>query len=294
MNQISKNVFSKGLNRDYDPAEVNAYSMVDNINGRLMFNERGTLDWVEDNGNKFSFKLEANSGADLNRYIPIGYTGDGNIKIIFSVSDTPDGVTGFYYSEIGILATDSEGNGFYETLFNDQNDINSELLNFKEVNQICARFLYENDKTVRVYWVDGVRTVAPKSNPPRVFTMAYDSSLPRNDVSAYSPVTSSVHSINSQAEFLPGIIKFRQTLSGDILTGVYQYTYRLVTNDGYDFWYTEVEKSNDSLDLRIHVLHDKGNINYRRDRLEFNNTNFTVDNLNKMNSLYYHIKSNSI
>ena len=210
MKQISKNVFSKGLNRDYDPAEVNAYSMVDNINGRLMFNERGTLDWVEDNGNSFSFTLEANSGIDTNRYIPIGYTGDGNIKIIFSKSTVETAPSsGLYYSEIGILGTDSNGNGFYETIFNDQNDINNELLNFNENNQICARFLYENDKTVRVYWVDGVRTVAPKSNPPRVFTMAYDSSFPRNDVSAYSPVTSSVHSINSQAEFLPGIIKFR-------------------------------------------------------------------------------------
>lgn len=237
MAQISKNVFSKGLSRDNDPANISAYSMVDNINGRIMFNQRGTLDWVEDNGNSFSFTLDADSGGDPNRYIPIGYAGDGNIKVIFSVRED------LAHSEIGILGTDSEGNGVYETLFNDQNDINNELLNFNPENQIAARFLYENDETIRVYWVDGVRTVAPRSNPPRVFTFEFDKSSTRNDVSAYLPVTSTVHSINSQAEFSPGIIKFIRSISGDVLTGVYQYTYRLLTNDGYvSPWTTPTKK----------------------------------------------------
>ena len=253
MTQITKNVFNKGLSRDYDPSNVTAYSMVDNINGRIMFNKNGTLDWVEDNGNQYSWTLNADSGNDPNRYIPIGYAGDGNIKIIFSVSSSPittgpNAGPNNFYSEIGILGVNEDGVGSYETLFNDQNDINNELLEFRPENQICARFLYENDKTIRVYWVDGVRKAsAPlkESKPPRVFTFEFDNTInaPRNDVSAYSPVTSTVHSINSQAEFQPGIIKYRRTISGDILTGVYQYTYRLLTLDGYATpWTTPTKK----------------------------------------------------
>lgn len=251
MTKISKNIFSKGLNQDYDPANVSAYSMADNINGRIMFNRKGTLDWVEDSGNKISFTLNANAGADPNRYTPIGVTGDGNIKVLFSVStvETTPG-SGLFFSEIGIIGTDSDGNGTYATLFNDTSD--PDLLNFSAQNQICARFLYENDETIRVYWVDGVRTVVPKSNPPRVFTFKFNNNFFRNVVGAYSPVSSSVHSINSQAEFFPGLIKFVKSISGTILTGVYQYTYRLLTSDGYSSpWITPTRKvfaTSDSVD----------------------------------------------
>lgn len=232
MAKISKNIFSKGLNRDYDPTNVNAYSMVDNINGKLMFNENGTLDWVEDNGNKYSFSLNANSGNDSNRYVPIGYAGDGNIKVIFSVREDLSA------SEIGILGTDTNGIGTYKTLFNDT--AQTEKLNFNPQNQITARFLYENDKTIRVYWVDGVEST---SNPPRVFTFEHDSTKERNDVTSYSAVTSSAHSIDSQAEFNQGIIKYKEKINGSLFTGVYQYTYRLITNDGYSTpWVTPTKK----------------------------------------------------
>jgi len=251
MAQISKNVFSKGLNRDYDPTNVSATSMVDNINGKLMFNKKGTLDWVEDNGNILSFTLNANSGADTNRYVPLGYAGDGNIKIIFSVRED------LSFSEIGILGFDKNGDGTYATLFNDTSD--AEKLNFKSTNQICARFLYENNETIRVYWVDGVES---DSNPPRVFTIKYNPTLEKNDVTAYSAVTDTVHSIDSQAEFNPGLIKYEQKISGNILTGVYQYTYRLLTDDGYaTSWVTPTNK--------IFVTSDDiNNLNWNRYEME--------------------------
>ena len=227
MSKISKNIFSKGLNRDYDPTNVNAASMVDNINGRLMFNKKGTLDWVEDNGNKLSFTLNANNGGDANRYVPIGYAGDGNIKIIFSVREDET------LSEIGVLGIDAEGGGTYKTLFNGN-------LSFKKANQITARFLYENDKTIRVYWVDGVES---SSNPPRVFTFQHDSTKERNDVTSYSAVTTTSHSINSQSDYYTCIIKYKEKINGSLLTGVYQYTYRLLTNDGYVTpWTTPTKK----------------------------------------------------
>jgi len=227
MGQISKNTFSKGLNRDYDPTNVNSSSMVDNINGRLMFNKRGTLDWVEDNGNKLTFTLNGNSGNDTERYAPIGYCGDGNIKIIFSVKEDLSA------SEIGILGTDKDGQGTYKTLFNDTLDTNK--LSFNPENEICARFLYENNEKIRVYWVDGIKKTTPKSNPPRVYTFKYDvtTGLSKNNVNAYSTVTTSVHNINSQPDFNIGIVKFVENIAGSLLTGVYQYAYRLLTIDGY-------------------------------------------------------------
>lgn len=287
MGQISRNIFSKGLNRDYDPTNVSAYSMVDNINGKLMFNKRGTLDWVEDNGNTLSFTLDANGGADANRYVPIGYAGDGNIKFIFSVREDLSA------SEIGVLGTDSEGNGSYKTLFNDT--AQTEKLNFNPENQICARFLYENNQTIRVYWVDGVND---NSNPPRVFTAQYNTALLRNDVTAYTALTTSVHSINSQADFNIGIIKYVETIGGDILSGVYQYTYRLITEDGYATpWTTPTKKifvTSDNVNAsnwNLYEMEGSGVTTGKGNKIEIKGVD---DRYNRIQVAYLYSKTNSI
>jgi hypothetical protein len=222
--------FQEGMKQDIDILLSNNKSYRYSIGGRLMYNQDGTYSWEVENGNKLSFTMLPRNGTDNSKYVPIGHAGNSSIRIIFSVNP----VSG--YSEIGIFSIDNEGNGTYKTLFNDQDDPNLDTLNFNPNNQIEARFIYENDNTIRVYWVDGIEN---DSNQPRVFTFKYDRSIGNTSfIPAYSPVTASVHSINSQAEFDMGIIKYVKKINGGILTGVYQYTYSLGTNDGYNTpWY---------------------------------------------------------
>ena len=224
----SINRFSKGLSNDVHPTNQPNDSYFDSIGGNLIYNDNGNYDWVVSNGNKLSFTMLPNGGAVAqasDKYIPIGISGNSNIKILFSTCiATGD-------SEIGIFSINDKGVGQYKTLFNDLNDPNGEKLNFLVKNQIEARFLYENDNMLRVYWVDGVES---DSNRPRTFTFKYDPliGIPSN-ILAYSVVSNSVHTMSSQANFNPGIIKYVQKISGGLKSGVYQYTYQLITKDGY-------------------------------------------------------------
>jgi hypothetical protein len=240
--ESSANKFNDGLIEDLNPRDIPNESYEDSLNGQLIYNDVNNYNWVVANGNKASFTITPNGGTISDKYTPIGGVGNTDIKILFSV----DEVNGF--SEIGIFSINEEGEGQYKTLYNDFSDISQTLgsevpiLKFNSFNQITARFLYENDELIRVYWVDGV---ASNSNPPRVFTFKYtDAPSGRSDVNNYSAITISAHSINIQAEFSAGIIKYVKRISGNCLAGVYQYTYRLLTADGYPTpWTTPTRRS---------------------------------------------------
>jgi len=222
----SVNKFNKGLIQDVSDINESNEAYNDSMNGSLIYNDNGNYDWVTQDGNKFSFKIEPRSNTDSSTYFPIGAVGDNNIKIIFIVNDTdPANIK----SEIGIFATDINGTGKYKTLFNDSTSSSSERLNFKTKNQITSRFLYENDNLIRVYWVDGIED---DSNPPRTFTFKYLGG-DRDDVSNYEAVSDTSASMDSQAPFKTGILQYVKRISGNLKTGVYQYAYRCITESGY-------------------------------------------------------------
>jgi hypothetical protein len=229
------NSFQEGMKQDTDILLSNNKSYRYSMGGRLIFNKNGTYSWEIENGNKLSFTMLPRGGVDTSHYIPLGHAGNSSIRIIFSVSS----ISGA--GEIGIFSLNDDGVGSYKTLFNDQDDPNGDTFDFNPNNQIEARFTYENDSTIRVYFVDGVEN---DSNQPRVFTFKYDRTIGNSsDIAAYSAVSLSVHSINSQAEFDMGLIKYDKRVNGNLLTGVYQYTYSLGTVDGYDTpWYPLTRK----------------------------------------------------
>jgi len=223
--------FNEGMTFDNDILNSKASTYRYSMNGRVIFNKNGTHSWETENGSKVSFNISARSGTDANKYVCIGNAGNNNIVVLLSV----DEVNG--NSEIGLLSIDEAGDGSYKTLFNDQDDPNGDKLNLHAYNQIEARFVFENPKTIRVYWVDGV---ASDSNQPRTLTFSYDPDLGvPSDVNAYSAIDAlSVHAMNTQAEFSMGLIKYVKNVGGNLLTGVYQYSYSLGTNSGYNTpWY---------------------------------------------------------
>jgi len=216
------NTFEGGMAFDSDKQKMNGQQYLDSINGTLLYNKQGSISWENVQGNRLHVTIAPNNGTDNSNYIPLGYVAFTHFVVVFLTNGTN--------SEIGIFNVKEKSIGQYKTMFNDANDPNGDLLNFQFTNQIEARNLEENDNLLRVYWVDGV---AADSNTPRVFTIDYNELMDPLDINSYSPVTTTVHAINIQAEINFGIIKFDQTINGSILSGSYKFCYRLRTKDGY-------------------------------------------------------------
>lgn len=229
----SMNVFSGGMSGDTDILNTDNATYRDSMNGRLMFNKDGTYSWETENGTKSSFQLRANNGLDNRAYRILGNTGNDNIRIIISTFEDPN--PALSNSEIGIFSINEAGIGAYKTLFNDANDPNGDKFDLLYKNQIEARFVYENPKIIRCYWIDGIKI---DSNRPRTFTMSFDENLAtpignESDVVAYSIDAPSVFAMNSQTNFQMGMIKYVKNVGGGLLSGIYQYTYSLGTKEGY-------------------------------------------------------------
>lgn len=197
--------FEKGMARDVSLLGQPNGTYRRSINGRLIFNEDGTFSWENMKGTKFSFKIK-------DGYRIIGWTSLSDKIIVFS-TDNDNGEIGFVTVDENGLAGSSGG---YKVLFNDANDPNGDLLNFTTTKQIEARANKESDKLERVYWTDNF-------NPLRSFSLESDGTT----------ITKSVHSMNVVPEMRMGLIKFVKTTGGTLPTGVYQYSYRLVTSDGF-------------------------------------------------------------
>lgn len=222
--QQASNTFSGGLNLDFDIMLVEDNAYVLSENGRILYSDQGSISWTNAKGNiaAVTFNPEVPGS-----YFPLGYTVINNLFIVFLVNDTET------IGEIGLITFDENGiQNSYNTLMSDNSF--SEKFDFKKSNLIEARGVYENDECIRVYWCDGVED---DSNPPRAFTFKYDGGG-INIANFYSAVTLSPHSVDQQAEFLMGIIKFIKSISGSIPAGQYLYSYRLITADGYATpWY---------------------------------------------------------
>jgi len=214
--------FSKGMIRDVDILNQPANSYRDSLNGDLIFNQDGSYSWENQKGNAVCFQIEARANTDAAKYIPLGYAKLPGVIVLFSVRHD------FQASEIGVVGLNSVGNGVYKTLFNDLDDPNGLKLNFK--NEIEVQVFYESSERIRVYWCDGVKS---DSNTPRSFTFRFTGTSTQTNIPAvYFPVTTSVLFMDLYPDFRMGIIKYVQRVPGNLLSGVYQYFYRLKASDG--------------------------------------------------------------
>lgn len=216
----SVNTFSKGAVLDTSKLRTSEESYEYSLNGRIIFNDNGTVDWINAKGNKLVLTLGFNYGADTNYQI-IGKTEIDNKLIIFSTQNNYNQLNRF--SEIGFITENQAGNYVYKTAFNDQYDPNGELLRFNTRYNIKAQSVFENKDIVRAYWEDD-------HNEDRVFNIVSGQSF--NYAQPY-PSWYSVHSMNSMCDVQFGLIKYVQNIPGNLTTGEREYFYRLVTKDGY-------------------------------------------------------------
>ena len=221
--QRSSNTFNGGLNLDLDLLTVGSDAYILSENGRVLFTDQSSLSWVNAKGFTPAITF---SPTQPGIYQPIGYAIINNLLVLFLVDLV--GVC-----EIALITFDQNGiQNAYKTLMNDF--AFTDKFNFKVENQIEAQGVYENESLHRIYWVDGVED---DSNPPRVFTFAFNGG-DINSALNYSAVTLSPHSVDQQADWRMGIMKYQKAIGGSIPAGMYEYSYRLVTVDGYATpWY---------------------------------------------------------
>jgi len=240
--QKTLNTFQKGMQQDYDNLQVSKQSYLESRGGRVVFNQDGTYAWQPANGTAISFTILANytSAIPDNSYKPIGgveiqslpttslsgYV-RGNI-IIFSTNGTN--------SEIGSVFQDAYLNWNYQTLFNDLYDYWGDKLNFSVNNPMRDMQVdVENNVTARVEFNDW-------NNEPRTFNILLGLNNPDFANGAYMPVQSlgfkyppyySVHGMSDMPDLTWGLIKYQQQISGQLLSGQYQYAYRYIHQTGY-------------------------------------------------------------
>ena len=232
------NTFNLGLHSDFDAAEQPQDTYRESLNGKVFFDANGSLAWQPTLGNTQIIDIQGEYGAAFaiaGIYQPIGFTEFPDKIVIQSVSQ--NGVN----SEIGLAWINTSGNGLiishYQTIFNDKFDPNGDLLKFNLAHDMTSNIAnVENEKIQRVYFSDNF-------NEGRTFNvvLGLTKNSPEFINGDYKPLLStglypefySVQSMSDAPDMRIGAIKFLSHTSGNLLSGVYQYCYRLVTRDGY-------------------------------------------------------------
>ena len=269
MSQRTTNTFDGGMVKDVSKAilEKNVYKH--SQNGRLIFNDDGTYVWENDKGTKFEFDIQLNYGCEITNqqatsHVIVGHCEFPEYLVLFIQVRIPG--EQYSFSEIAQV---KEVNDVmvYQTMFYDKNDPfyfqygvpnGTELeylLNFQADHPIEAIPVIENIQHERVYFTDDF-------NPPRVFDIrkAYDDSLQDYPTAQgglgsefgvhhgvfFEPLSIddcnvhqydqtfnyNTHMMDISPDVNFGILKLHDQISGGLLSGVYQYTYRMLSDTG--------------------------------------------------------------
>lgn len=205
MSERVTNSFNGGMSNDIDEKLRPNETYIDSINGRLVFNEDGSLSWECVNGN-----VAAISGLPSQGYL-IGNASFNDFCVVMIKTNNAD--------EIGVIKFDKDGYGVYSQLLSDISDVDK--FNWDRRFPIQAKPFYEEDELIRVYYVDDL-------NEPRVITF-------KEENGTFTTVTTTVHrsAINPDWQMGDIWIYEQERKGGCLESAMYQYTFRLVMDDGY-------------------------------------------------------------
>jgi hypothetical protein len=205
------NSFEGGMNNDLDPKlrQPNTYEM--SINGRIVYNQDGTLSWETANGN-----VEAITGLSDNDAV-IGSVDFPDFVILF-VKNATDKESKLMY----VRFTDT-GSGTVHSLFTSDDDPSKNYkFDFNVDYPIKAKAFVESEDLMRVYWTDNL-------NEPRVFSF-------KNTGTSHvvlEAVTGNIFETALTPDWIMPEITYRGLIDGSLRTGIYQYALRCKTRDGY-------------------------------------------------------------
>jgi hypothetical protein len=203
------NSFEGGMNSDLDPKlrQPNTYEM--SINGRIVYNQDGTLSWETANGN-----VEAITGISNDEEI-IGSVEFPEFVILFMLNTVEN------ESKLKYVRFNETGSGTVHDLFRSSN-IAEDKLDFDVDYPIKAKAFIESKELMRVYWTDN-------KNEPRVFTFK---DIGTNIVELEA-ITESVFQTAITPDWNMPDLTYQGLVDGSLRTGVYQYAVRFITVDGY-------------------------------------------------------------
>lgn len=214
MMQSHVNTFTNGMSQDQSPQLQQSTTYIDALNGRIVYNANGTFSFQNAKGNKEYINLTSG-------YMPIGYwaVSEGYL-VVFSTDGTN--------SEIGFIQEDTFGQPKYTQAFNDLYDPYGDKLTFSKAHPIIPRIQYNNDDSIVVYWCDNY-------NEDKAFNIMAGKSFSwqPSGLPLKYPTDYNVHNMSSMMNFQSDIVQYKATISGNKLTGKYQYCYRLIHQNGY-------------------------------------------------------------
>lgn len=198
------NTFQDGMVTDVDVQRQRNSSYRYSLNGRVVYNEDGTLSWEVAKGTIGAFS------------VPVGYTAIGFCEInsklvVFSLKAVNPATTGD--SEIGIVTEDQYGTYVYTTFINDT--LLTDKLNFDIRYPIEAAGIVETENIERVYFGDDY-------NEDRVINILMN------------PADITVHGMSEMPDLKWGLMKFVENIKGNLTTGKRQYCYQYIHKTGYE------------------------------------------------------------
>lgn len=223
------NKFTGGLSTDFGKSEQPPNTVTYSLNGGIFYNTGGSLEWQSTPGFQNVLTFAADYGTSPTGYQPLGSIAFSDKLAVLSTNGTN--------SEIGLIFVAQNGAVSYQTIYNDRYDPFGGKLNFSFAHDILSIIANKENKSIqRIYWTDDF-------NIDRVFNVVEGLTVnsPAFVDGDYNPLIStglyppfySAFSMDSVPDVSPGIVQFVQTIDGELLSGMYQYCYRLVTKDGY-------------------------------------------------------------
>ncbi len=260
------NTFAKGMWQDIDNLQQGQNTYVYALNGRVTYNIDGTYAWQNANGTDFRLRITPNYNIGANNYVPIGGVEINNKLVLF----LSNGVN----SEIGLVTEAAYGSFVYQTMFNDLYDPFGAKLNFSQLHPMRDyEVVTENSLIENVYFNDNF-------NEPRVFNILLGALPVVYNGTAYFatpyaqpyPSYYSVHGMAQMIDLTWGLCKFKQTITGELLSGSYQYFYRYIHQTGYATpWSTGTGQ--------VFVTLDAINANWTQYQMQNSNAQSTKGNL---------------
>lgn len=215
--QRALNSFQKGMMKDVNFDDQPQGTYRDSQNGRIIFKGDSSYAWNNVEGNTLSFTLTF--GYEVKGYAPFS-----NKLVVLSSNGTN--------SEIGYIDfPESKFTGNYNILFKDSLDPKGGKLNFKKKFKVVPTSETgdspENERNIqRIYWTDD-------NDEIRAFNILLAQNEGIDTENGPYPDFYSVSSMSFQTNFDMGDIEFFKEVKGSLLSGSYQYAYRLITKDGY-------------------------------------------------------------
>jgi hypothetical protein len=210
-------LFVNGVHSDNDLLFQPPNTYRESINGRILYNKDGGYSWVNDKGNLYSFVLKEYNGSLLNNYQIIGSLDFSDKMVLFSTDNTN--------SEIGYIVINPDLSCTYQQVYNDKYDYNNDLLGFSLAHSIFGESVKENPDTERVYWTDN-------NKERKCLNILLGVSFNYTPSPLY-PYWYSAQSMDRLCNWEIGYLGYSSRIDGNLKTGVYQYSYRQRTKDGY-------------------------------------------------------------